>query len=65
MLSSEMLLACAACALNTSKAKIFTGVTNPVTRHPSVMASSYLCLEELAPGRNMLGIATGDSALWG
>ena len=61
----DMHLACAACALNTSKTKIITGVTNPVTRHPSVMASAFLQLEELAPERIICGIATGDSALWG
>ena len=64
MIGPDMLLSCTACALSTSSAKIFSGVTNPVTRHPSVMAASYLCLEELAPQRNILGIATGDSALW-
>ena len=30
----------AAVALNTSKVKIGTGVTNPLTRHPSVVASA-------------------------
>lgn len=65
MLVRDMHLACAACALNTSMTKIITGVTNPVTRHPSVMASAFLQLEELAPGRIICGIATGDSALWG
>ena len=65
MVVRDMHLACAACALNTSKTKIITGVTNPVTRHPSVMASAFLQLEELAPERIICGIATGDSALWG
>ena len=58
-------LASAACALNTTDLKIVTAVTNPVTRHPSVTAAAYLQLEELAPGRIVCGIATGDSALWG
>ena len=31
----------AAMALNTTKVKLGTGVTNPLTRHPSVLASAY------------------------
>ena len=46
----------AAVALNTTKVKIGTGVTNPVTRHPSVVASAYATLEEYAPGRMIVGI---------
>ena len=36
-----------------------------MTRHPSVTAGSALSLCELAPGRVVIGIATGDSAVWG
>ena len=53
----------AAVALNTSKVKIGTGVTNPLTRHPSVVASAYATLEELAPGRFIVGIGLGDSSV--
>ena len=53
----------AAVALNTSKVIIGTGVTNPVTRHPSVLASGYATLDELAPGRFVVGIGLGDSSL--
>ena len=53
----------AAVALNTSKVNIGTGVTNPVTRHPSVLASGYATLDELAPGRFAVGIGLGDSSL--
>ncbi|MGH7846349.1 MAG: LLM class flavin-dependent oxidoreductase [Candidatus Binatia bacterium] len=53
----------AAAALNTSKVKLGTGVTNPVTRHPSVVASAYATLEELAPGRFIVGIGLGDSSV--
>lgn len=65
MVERDIHLACAASALNMSRAKVVTGVTNPVSRHPSVMASAFLQLEELAPGRVICGISTGDSALWG
>jgi 5,10-methylenetetrahydromethanopterin reductase len=50
-------------ALNTSKVKIGTGVTNPLTRHPSVVASAYATLEEYSPGRMIVGIGLGDSSV--
>jgi 5,10-methylenetetrahydromethanopterin reductase len=53
----------AAMALNTSKVKLGTGVTNPLTRHPSVVASGYATLEEYAPGRMIVGIGLGDSSV--
>jgi 5,10-methylenetetrahydromethanopterin reductase len=53
----------AAAALNTDKVKLGTGVTNPLTRHPSVVASAYATLEELAPGRFVIGIGLGDSSV--
>lgn len=40
-----------------------TSVTNPVTRHPAVTASSALTLQRLSGGRMVLGIGRGDSAL--
>jgi 5,10-methylenetetrahydromethanopterin reductase len=53
----------AAVALNTTKVKLGTGVTNPLTRHPSVVASAYATLEEYAPGRMIVGIGLGDSSV--
>jgi 5,10-methylenetetrahydromethanopterin reductase len=53
----------AAAALNTTSVKLGTGVTNPLTRHPSVVASAYATLEELAPGRFIVGIGLGDSSV--
>jgi 5,10-methylenetetrahydromethanopterin reductase len=52
-----------AVALSTSKVKIGTGVTNPLTRHPSVVASAYTTLEECSPGRTIVGIGLGDSSV--
>src|SRR2546422_7762808 len=52
-----------AVALNTSKVRIGTGVTNPLTRHPSVIASAYATLEEFAPERFIVGIDLGDSSV--
>jgi 5,10-methylenetetrahydromethanopterin reductase len=53
----------AAMALNTTRVKLGTGVTNPLTRHPSVVASAYATLEEYAPGRFIVGIGLGDSSV--
>lgn len=53
----------AAAALNTTKPKLGTGVTNVLTRHLSVVASAYATLEELFPGRLIIGIGLGDSAV--
>ena len=53
----------AAMMLNTTKVKLGTGVTNPLTRHPSVVASGYATLEEYAPGRMIVGIGLGDSSV--
>ena len=65
MLTKELYVVSTYCALNTSKVKVVSAVTNPVTRHPSVTASGIYALNQLAPGRIGLGLATGDSALWG
>ena len=53
----------AAIALSTARVKLGTGVTNPLTRHPSVVASAYATLEEYAPGRTIVGIGLGDSSV--
>jgi 5,10-methylenetetrahydromethanopterin reductase len=46
----------------TSTIKLGIGVTNPVTRHPSVTAAAAGLLE-LSDGRMVLGIGRGDSLL--
>lgn len=40
-----------------------TAVTNLVTRHPAVVASTFATLQHLSGGRAMLGVARGDTAL--
>ncbi|MBJ7464072.1 MAG: LLM class flavin-dependent oxidoreductase [Mycolicibacterium sp.] len=52
-----------AAAVGTEKIVFGTGVTNAVTRHPSVLASSWATLAEFTNGRVALGIGTGDSSL--
>lgn len=50
-------------AVATRKIRIGTRVINPMTRHPAVAACAAATMEELAPGRTMVGIGTGDSAV--
>jgi 5,10-methylenetetrahydromethanopterin reductase len=51
-----------ACALSTSRIRLGTFVTNPVTRQPGVTAQSIATVDEVAQGRAFLGIGTGNSA---
>jgi len=53
----------AICAQVTSRIKLGTGVTNPITRHPSVTAAAVASLQMISNGRAVLGIGRGDSAL--
>ena len=52
-------------ALNTSRIGLGTGVTNAVTRHPSVTANAMAAVDEISHGRAILGLGAGDSALYG
>jgi 5,10-methylenetetrahydromethanopterin reductase len=52
-----------ACAVGTERIVFGTGVTNAVTRHPSLLASTWATLAEFTGGRAALGIGTGDSSL--
>lgn len=53
----------AAAAGKTERIVFGTGVTNAVTRHRSLLASSWATLAEYTGGRAILGIGTGDSSL--
>lgn len=52
-------------ALNTTRVGLGTGVTNGVTRHPTVTANAIAAVNELSHGRAVLGLGAGDSALYG
>lgn len=52
-----------AAALSTSRMRIGPLVANPVTRHPTVVASSLATLGQLFEGRAVLGLGRGDSAV--
>src|SRR5215203_1187228 len=52
-------------AQHTSDAvSVGTLLVNPVTRHPSVSAASIAAVDMYAPGRVVLGIGAGDTAVW-
>ena len=65
LIGRDLYVSCAACLLETSSLRVQTVVTDPATRHPSVTAGSVLSMADLGPGRVAIGIATGDSAVWG
>jgi 5,10-methylenetetrahydromethanopterin reductase len=50
-------------AEHTNRIRLVTTVTNPVTRHPAVMASAFSGLQQVSRGRAVMGIGAGDSAL--
>jgi len=52
-------------ALNTTRIGLGTGVTNAVTRHPTVTANAIAAVAEISQGRAILGLGAGDSALYG
>jgi 5,10-methylenetetrahydromethanopterin reductase len=51
-----------AMAAATSRVTLFPSVTNPITRHPAVLAAAANSLAELAPGRIRLMLGSGDLA---
>jgi 5,10-methylenetetrahydromethanopterin reductase len=52
-----------AIASRTTRIRLATAVTNPMTRHLTVTSSAFSTLDELSGGRATLGISVGDSAL--
>ena len=57
----ELYVTLTACALATSTIKLAAGVTAPHTRHPSVTASAFASLNEIAEGRLILGVSIGNT----
>ena len=46
----------------TSRVTLFPSVTNPITRHPAVVAAAGNSLAEIAPGRIRIMLGSGDLA---
>jgi 5,10-methylenetetrahydromethanopterin reductase len=55
------------CAQATKTARLGPTVSNPVLRHPLVLASGVATVDEISGGRAFLGLATGNSSIynWG
>lgn len=58
----ELWVTLAACAVATTRIRLGPGVTVPHTRHASATASAAATLEDLAPGRTVIGVGTGGSS---
>jgi len=63
LLFHEVYTLLGALAVSTTRIRLGTAVTNPLTRHPTVTAAAFSTLAELSGGRASLGIGVGDSAL--
>jgi 5,10-methylenetetrahydromethanopterin reductase len=62
-LGGDTFAALAIAAQCTYEITLATGATNPVTRHPAVIASAIATIQSESGGRAWLGIARGDSAM--
>ena len=60
----ELYVALTLAALHTTRVRLGPLVTNPLTRHLVVTASAISSIDELSSGRAMLGIGSGDSAIF-
>ena len=61
MLGSEIYATLALCADRTSTIKLGPGVTNPASRIAPLSACGMATINELAPGRAIMGIGTGNT----
>ena len=59
LLCRDVFVTMGAAAVQTSRLTLFSAVTNPFSRHASVLASAMQTVEELAPGRMKCIIGTG------
>src|SRR5262249_59080834 len=50
-------------ATHSSRLRLGTAVTNPVTRHPAITAAAAATVDEVSGGRLILGIGAGDRPL--
>jgi len=60
----ELYVALTLAALNTRSMRLGPLVTNPLTRHLVVTASAMSSVDELSSGRAVLGLGSGDSAIY-
>jgi phthiodiolone/phenolphthiodiolone dimycocerosates ketoreductase len=51
----------AAVAVHTERVQLGTSVTEPIRRHPAMLANEWLTLDHLSKGRAILGIGCGEA----
>ncbi|MFX0108742.1 MAG: LLM class flavin-dependent oxidoreductase [Candidatus Hodarchaeota archaeon] len=56
----EMSTIMAACASATEKVRLISTVTEPIRRHPVLIAQTFLTLDHISNGRIVLGIGAGE-----
>ena len=49
-----------ACAAVTERVKLVSSVTEPIRRHPALIAQTFLTLDHISGGRAVLGIGAGE-----
>jgi len=62
-LQAEVFVELALAVRATERLLLGTGVTNPVTRHPAVVAGAAATLQAESNGRIVLGVGRGDSSV--
>jgi 5,10-methylenetetrahydromethanopterin reductase len=63
MINRDVFVTMAAAAAATERIKLITAVTNPVTRHVSVLASAAATVDDLARGRVEVWLGRGFSSV--
>ncbi len=63
LLAPDIYVKLTACAFNTKRITLAAGVTNTVTRNPTVTAGALASLADLAPGRIRAAISLGGSSV--
>ncbi|MFW9861586.1 MAG: LLM class flavin-dependent oxidoreductase [Candidatus Thorarchaeota archaeon] len=56
----ELFTIMAACATATENVKLLSSVTEPIRRHPMLLAQAFLTLDHISNGRAILGIGAGE-----
>ncbi len=56
----EMSSIMGACAAVTENVKLISAVTEPLRRHPALIAQTFLTLDHISNGRTVLGIGAGE-----
>ncbi|NHI83048.1 MAG: LLM class flavin-dependent oxidoreductase [Candidatus Thorarchaeota archaeon] len=56
----ELTTIMAACASVTERVKLLSSVTEPIRRHPILLAQAFLTLDHISNGRAILGIGAGE-----